>query len=293
MKKIFAYALLLAGWLTGSSQLQAQIVMPDMSPFASTTQKVGFNEVRIEYSRPSVRGRVIFGELVPFGKIWRVGANASTKLYVREPLTLEDKYPLNPGTYALYAIPGQEEWTIIISRDPYLWGAFGYKESYDALRFMVKPQPLKEQVETFTIQFANVCASCADVQLLWDFTKVSFKISTNVDEKVMDQIKTFTNNPESKLAGEYYLAAKYYLDTNRDLKQALEWINKSLHYSPDAYWVTHTKAEIQAKMGDYAAAIETATLSKEQATAKNDADYVWMNDQEIAKWKALKKSGSK
>ena len=291
MEKIITYAFLLAGLLAGSNPISAQIVMPDMSPFATISQKVGFNEVRIEYSRPSVRGRVIFGELVPFGKIWRVGANASTKLYVREKLTLEDKYTLNPGTYALYAIPGKEEWTIIVSRDPYLWGAFGYKEAYDALRFTVKPQQLREQVETFTIQFANVCASCADVQFLWDFTRVSFKISTNVDEKVMEDIKTFTNNPESKLAGEYYLAAKYYLDTNRDLKQALEWIDKSLQYSPGAYWVTHTKAEIQARMGDYVAAIETATLSKEQAKAKNDEDYVRMNDQEIARWKELKKTG--
>lgn len=291
--KNFVCFLLLAGLLAGSNATNAQIVTPDLSPFATVSQKVGFNEVRIEYSRPSVRGRVIFGELVPYGKVWRVGANASTKLYVREPLTLEDKYPLSPGTYALYAIPAKTEWTIIVSRDPYLWGAFGYKEEYDAVRFMVKPQPLKEQVETFTIQFANICASCADVQLLWDYTKVSFRISTNADEKVMAEIKTFTNNPEGKLAGEYYLAAKYYLDTNRDLKQALEWVNKSLQYQPEAYWVTHTKAEIQAKMGDFTAAIETATLSKEQAKAKNDADYIWMNEQEITKWKELRKNKSK
>ena len=289
MKKMNVIAVLLGIVLLAGNQVQAQIVMPDLSPFATVSQKVGFNEVRIEYSRPGVRGRVIFGELVPYGKVWRAGANASTKIYVREPLTLQDEHKLNPGVYALYAVPGKDEWTIIISRDPWLWGAFGYKEGFDAVRFQVKAQQLKEQVETFTIQFANVCTSCAEVQLLWDYTKVVFRISTNIDEKVMADIKGFTSNPEGRLAGEYYLAAKYYLDTNRDLPQALDWIDQALKYTPGAYWMTHTKAEIHAKMGNYKAAIETAELSIRQAKSKEDADYVRMNELEIEKWKTARK----
>ncbi|WP_051053025.1 DUF2911 domain-containing protein [Fulvivirga imtechensis] len=283
------FALLLVVCLVGSHHLQAQIVTPDLSPFATVTQKIGFNEVRIEYSRPSVRGRIIFGELVPYGEVWRMGANASTKLYIREQLTIQDQYKLPPGVYGMYAIPDKEEWTIILSREPWLWGAFGYSESYDEVRFKVKPQTLKEQIETFTIQFANVCMNCAEIQLLWDFTKVAFSISTNADEKVVASIKSFTNNPESKLAGEYYLAAKYYLDTNKDLDQALIWIDKALQYGPGAYWVTHTKAEILAKKGDYPEAIKTAKLSKEQAEAKDDQDYVRINEKEIEKWEKLKK----
>lgn len=277
--------------LMQSSQIQAQIVVPDQSPNSTVTQKIGFSEIRIEYSRPSIRGRVIFGELVPFGKVWRTGANASTKLTVQEEITIQDNFKLSPGFYSMYTIPDKNEWTIIINRDPWLWGSFGYKASSDAIRFNVKPQPLKDQVETFTIQFANVCSNCAEVQMMWDFTKVSFRVSTNAEEKVLSQIKDFTTNPESKLGGEYYLASKYYLDTNRDLKQALEWADKSLQYGPDAYWVMHTKAEILSKMGDYKAAIDVANASMEKAKAKGDEDYVRINEHEIAKWKELKKKG--
>lgn len=289
MKKIYAICFSLAIALACGNLAYAQLVLPDLSPFATVTQTIGTQEVKIEYSRPSVKGRVIFGEVVPYGEFWRVGANASTKLFVREELTVQDKVKLAPGVYALYAIPDKDEWTIIISKDAWLWGVFGYTPSYDAVRFNVKPQAMKEQVETFTIQFANVCTSCAEVQLMWDYTKVSFRLSTATDEKVMAEIKTFTSNPEGRLAGDYYLAAKYYLDTDRDLNKALEWIDKALTYTPGAYWMTHTKAEIYAKMGKYNEAIETARLSIEQAKSKKDQDFVRLNEIEIEKWRNAKK----
>ncbi|GCC50363.1 DUF2911 domain-containing protein [Chryseotalea sanaruensis] len=289
MKKFYAIIHLLVLLLAAGSLVQAQIVLPDLSPFSTITQKIGFNEVRIEYSRPSVRGRVIFGELVPYNKIWRSGANQSTKMFIREELTIQDQYKLVPGTYAIYTIPGKEEWTIIFNRDAWLWGNFAYNEGSDAIRIKVKPQQLKEQVETFTIDFANVCSSCAEVELKWDYTKVSFRISSSIDDKVMEDIKKFTTNPEGRIAGEYYLSAKYYLDTDRDLKQAMEWIDKALKLAPGAYWMTHTKAEIYAKMGNYREAIETAQLSIKEAREKNDEDYVRINEMEIAKWKAVKK----
>ncbi|HEY0745039.1 MAG TPA: DUF2911 domain-containing protein [Chryseosolibacter sp.] len=290
MKKNYAWSLLLGIVFTAGNVLQAQIITPDLSPFATLTQKIGFSELRVEYSRPSVRGRIIFGELVPYDHVWRVGANASTKIYVQEEMTIQDEYKLSPGVYALYAAPGKEEWTIIFSKDAWRWGHFGYSERFDAIRVKAKPQHLKEQVETFTIQFANVCASCAELQLLWDFTKVSLKMSTAVDDKVMADIKTFTSNPEGRMAGEYYISAKYYLDTGRDLKLALEWIDKALKYAPGAYYMTHTKAEIYAKMGNYKDAIETAELSIKEAKLKNDEDYVRINEAEIVKWKELKKN---
>jgi tetratricopeptide (TPR) repeat protein len=278
--------------LAAGDAIRAQIVVPDLSPFATVSQKIGFSDVRIEYSRPSIRGRVVFGELVPYGQLWRVGANASTKMFVNEALTIEDQYKLSPGVYAIYAIPEKNEWTIIFSRDAWRWGHYGYNDQFDALRIKVKPSQLKEQVETFTIQFNNVCPSCAEVQLLWDYTKVGFRIATAVDEKVMSQIKTFTSNPEARLAGEYYLSAKYYLDTGRDLKQAMEWVDAALKLAPGAYWMTHTKAEIYAKMGNYKEAIETAKQSMKEAEAKNDQDYVRMNEHEIEKWKQARKAGS-
>lgn len=292
MKKLSLFSVMIVALLATSWCVTAQIVLPDLSPAASVIQKIGFSDVRIDYGRPSVRGRIVFGELVPYDEVWRLGANASTKIIFWEELTIQDQYKLQPGIYSMYAIPGKEEWTIVFNKNIMLWGAFNYLELEDALRFRVKTQRLKEQVETFTIQFSNVCSTCAEVQLLWDFTRVSFRISTKADEKVVSQIKAFTSNPESKIAGEYYLAAKYYLDSSRDLNKALEWIDKSLQYAPEAYWVLHTKAEIQAKMGDYKAAIETATISRNQAKEKNDKDYVRMNELEIEKWKAIRKSGT-
>jgi tetratricopeptide (TPR) repeat protein len=290
MKKMYVVSLLLGAILAVGDQVRAQIVMPQLSPLATVGQNIGFTELRVEYSRPSARGRVVFGDLVPYGKIWRVGANASTKIYVRDTITIEEQHKLTPGVYAIYAIPRKDEWTIIFSRDAWLWGNFGYAEVYDALRFNVKPQQLKEQVETFTIQFANICMNCAELQLLWDYTKVSVRLSTTTDQKVLADIKKFTTNPEARMAGEYYISAKYYLDTNRDLPQAMEWIDKALNYAPSAYWMTHTKAEIYAKMGNYKEAIQTAELSMKQAKEKNDEDYVRINESEIAKWKELKKT---
>jgi len=290
MKKFNGFGLLLGIVLATCNVGYAQLVVPDQSPFATVSQKIGFDEVTVEYSRPSVRGRIIFGGLVPYGEMWCLGANASTKIFVREILTIEDQYKLMPGIYSVSAIPGKDEWTIIFNNDAWMWGLFRYQSTLDALRIKVKPQQLKEKVETLTIQFANVCASCAEVQILWDFTRVSFRISTASDDKVMTEIKTFTSNPEGRLAGEYYLAAKYYLDTDRDLKQALEWIDKALKYTPGAYWMTNTKAQIYAKMEDYNKAIETANLSIEEARAKQSDDYVRINEQDIARWKELKKS---
>ncbi len=283
----FAALLLILGY---GKYSQAQVVLPDASPFSTVTQEIGRSEVLVEYSRPGVKGRVIFGELVPYRQLWRVGANASTKLFTKEELLIQDEYKLPAGVYAIYAVPDKDEWTIILSRDSWLWGTFGYKEIYDAIRFKVKPQFLEDPVETFTVQFANVCTSCAELQLLWEHTKVAFRIGTTADRQVMTDIKTFTANPEARLAGEYYLAAKYFLDTQRDYEQALVWIDKALAYTPGAYWMTHTKAEIQAKKGDYKAAIETAKLSRDQAKAMNSEEFVRMNEEEISKWQSLKKS---
>jgi len=290
MKKmsVILYLIAISGF---SISTNAQIVVPDESPAATIIQKIGSTDVRIDYVRPSVRGRNIFGSLVPFGKVWSA-PNTPIKLYVGGDLIIEDKYTIHPGMYSVYIIPNPDEWTIIITKDSW-WGIFGFTEINETARFTAKTINLKEQVETFTIDFANVCSNCAELQLQWDFTKVTFRISTSTDEKVLAQIRTFTSNPEARVAGEYYLSAKYYLDTDRDLNQAIQWIDKALALAPGAYWMTHTRAEILAKQGQYSAAIETAQLSIEQARMKKDDDYVRINEQEIAKWKEVKKNNRK
>lgn len=283
---------------------KAQVVVPDESPFSTITQDIGFNHITIEYNRPNVRGRVIFGEVVPYRLNWLKENGTFATITFSDDVMIQDNKPLKAGTYAIYAIPNKDEWSLSLQR--YKWhpmrrfpfyqepdesGEWNsqYSEEKDPIRFKAIPEKLKEQVETFTIEIANVSSSSAQVRLMWDYTRISFRISTEVDQKVLRTIKKFTTNPEGRLAGEYYLAAKYFLDTNHELDSALVWIDKALKYEPDAYWVLHTKAEIYAKMGNYSSAIETAELSMEKAKAKRAEDYVRMNLLEIERWKNLRK----
>ena len=285
---------------------QGQIVLPDDNPKTTLIQDLGFNRISVEYNRPSTEGHIIFGERVPYGETWLDDNRTYMQFSVTGKLLIEGEYNLEAGNYFLSAIPGSDVWTIIIrkgipGRDP----AFGwadpsiysldkmsiFRPGEEVFRFNVKAEKLCEKMESLTVQFANVCSTCVRMQIMWDYTRVAFNVTTEVDGEILDEIETFTNNPELKLAGQYYLAAKYYLDTNRDLDKALEWVDKSLSYTPDAYWVLHTKAEILAAMGDYKEAMDVAESSMEIARAKNDQDYVRINEMEIKRWKELRKSG--
>jgi len=256
----------------------AQINAPAPSTTSTVMQKVGLADITLVYSRPSAKGRKIYGDLVPFDKIWRTGANAPTKLTFSDTVTVEGT-KLAPGDYALYTIPGASEWTVIIGKNTKAQ-AGDYKDDQQAARFKVKPQTLCAPVETFTIDFADVTSGSANVMLTWESTGVKFKISNDYDAKVMADIKQKTENGMT-----YYQAARYYYETDRDLKQALEWINKATEKG-GMFFQVYLKAEIQEKMGDYKGAIETANKSLEQAkTAKND-DYVKMNEKLIAECQA-------
>lgn len=264
-----------------SSVVFAQLNIPRPSPSSTVIQKVGLAEVSISYSRPSKKGRVIFGELVPFGKIWRTGANDPTKFTTTDTLTVHGKQLL-PGSYALYTIPGESEWTIIFGNDPAVSYA-NYNESFDAVRFTVKPSKTCEQVETFTIQFTDLTTTSANVKLAWDNTEVKFGIQNEIDAEVMAEIQQKVENTMT-----YYQAASYYLETGRNLEQALEWVNKATAKDPK-FWQLHTKAKIQAKLGDCKAAKETAEKSTELAKAAKNEEYVKMNQKLIDECK----SGSK
>lgn len=267
--------------------VQAQINMPAPSPKGTVSQIVGLTEIEIEYSRPGVKDREIFGDLVPYGETWRTGANESTKISFSDEVTVEDN-KLAAGTYALYTVPGQEEWTIIISNNTELWGSTGYNEADDAARFKVTPETLPFQIETFTIQIEGITNTSAEVSLMWDKTKVSFTVETEIDSKVMADIDRYVNNMERTNSGLYYQAASYYYEADKDLDQALTWINKALEARDDAFWYAHLKAKILAKKENYQEAIAAAEKSKEMAKAANNNDYVRLNEKAIAKWKEMK-----
>lgn len=275
MKKVIFLALLAIGF-----QGYSQIDMPAPSPASTITQEVGLNTVTIAYSRPSAKGRTVFGNLVPFDEMWRTGANRSTKLTFTDSVTIGTAR-LAPGSYSLFTVPGASEWMIVISKQVDLSGTSGYDMSQDAVRLKAKVETLTDMTETFTMQFANVTGKSADIELVWEKTRVRFTITSDPDATVMANI-TAALNPS---ATDYFQAARYYFESGRDLNQALTWINKSVELA-ERFFVLKVKSEIQAALGDYKGAIVTANRSTELASAAGNKDYVKMNDDNIKLWSA-------
>jgi len=284
MKKytyLFALTLLIA-----AAPAYAQIKTPAPSPGAKFSQDVALLKVEVDYSRPSVKGRKIFGDLVPFGEMWRTGANASTKVTFSENVKVGG-VDLPKGTYALYTIPDEKEWTIIFYKNTSFGGVPGkdFNEADVAARFMVAPAKLKEPVETFTIAINDLKNSGADLELTWENTKVSIPFSQETDAKIMADIKTQIEGPS---ANTYYTAARYYYDEKKDMNQALTWINIALEKGGDKFWILRVKALIQSELGMYKDAIATAERSSELAKADGNLDYQRMNEKSIAEWKNKK-----
>lgn len=264
----------------------AQIKTPQPSPTASFKQAFGLGEISVNYSRPQVKGRVVFGDLVPFDKMWRTGANGSTKVTFTDDVTIEGN-KLVAGEYALYTIPGKAEWTIVFHKNTKMWGLGDpgdYKEENDALRVKVKSQSLTSSVENFTISVSDIASSTCKMNLEWEKTKVSFAIATDIDSKISASIeKTLNPKPE---ANSYYSAASYYFENDKDLNKAIEWVNIAIAGNPTAFWMVHLKAKIYKKMNNKAAAIEAANASKEIAAKAGNTDYVALNEKLIAEMSA-------
>jgi Protein of unknown function (DUF2911) len=275
MKKILL-GLSLALALQFNTNAQA-VKTPAPSPTQTIKQDFALSSIEIVYSRPNAKGRTIFGDLVPFGKLWRTGANGATKLTFGEDVTVGGM-PVKAGTYALYTIPNKDEWEVVINKGANNGGTGGYKTEEDVARFKVKPSALPMSIESFTIMIGNTQASSADIQLLWDKTLVVIPVKAEIDSKIMKQIDT-AMNVDSK---PYFQSAGYYFDNGKDLAKALEWASKAVDAQPKAYWVAHLKAKIQAKMGDKAGAIATATKSMELAKEGKNDDYVALNEKLIA-----------
>jgi hypoxanthine phosphoribosyltransferase len=256
-----------------------QIQMPQASPAAKISQKVGLTDVTVEYSRPSMRGRKIFGELVPYGDVWRTGANAATILTFSTEVKIEGNI-VSPGSYALYSIPGKTEWTMILSSNTKLWGAVGYSDGDDVLRFKVKPGKTGQKYETMEINFVDITDTGSTLALKWENTRVKFRIETEVDDIVMAQIKELVIDQQSGNPGLYYQAANYYYTNNKDMEQAYEWITKSVNDDPK-YWTMHLKAKIELSLGKKKEAIESATKSIEMAKEAKNPDYVGLNERLI------------
>ncbi len=255
----------------------AQLKMPQSSSSQTLIQEFGLGKVTVKYSRPNIKGRSISTDLAPYGEVWRTGANDATVISFTDAVTLEGN-AVAPGEYALFTIPGKDEWTIILNKETKQWGAYSYKQSEDVLRFKVKTAKLKEKVETFTITFNNVTTSTASLDLNWGNIRVPVNMTTDVDSKVMAGIDEAMKGDKKP----YYPAAIYYFENGKDLSKALEWISIAEAADQKAPWFKYQKARIQLKMGDKAGAAQTAKAGIEAAKAMNNAEYIRLNGKILA-----------
>lgn len=262
----------------------AQIETPPMSPRSEFKQNVGFGTITIDYSRPSMRSRVIFGNLVPFNELWRTGANECTTIAFTENVFLE-KSVVPAGKYSLFTIPGKEKWTIILNRENNLWGTNGYDSQRDLMRFDVLPESLAEHVETFTIGLGEITFASARLMMEWENTRVSFLISTDADKRIITKIQEKLRDPMVDVANTYYSSANYYLMTHRDLDQAMAWIDKAMEINGEKSFYLSLKAKIYAEQDKYSRAIQFARQALEQARIENDQNQISVNEQLIKKWK--------
>jgi Protein of unknown function (DUF2911) len=278
MKK-FLTPLSIGAFLLLSYTSQAQLETPAPSPASTVTSKVGMTEIKIEYSRPAMKGRKIFGgDVVPFGELWRTGANSATKVTTTDSITIMGK-GLAKGTYVLMTKPGKDSWEIIFNKNPAV-SVFGYKPEDDVLKVNVKTINNPLTVESFTMGVSNITNTSADIEIAWENTVVRIPFTNDVDSKVMAQIKQKLDGPSQN---DYFAMSQYYFDSGKDAKQALDFVDKAIAKG-ERFWMLRHKSLVQAKLGDKKGAIESAKRSLALAKEAKNNDYIRMNEKSIAEW---------
>ncbi len=262
--------------------IEAQVKTPQPSPKSTLNQTVGLTEVTIEYSRPSAKGRTIFGDLVPFGQLWRTGANANTTVSFSEDVVINGT-TLKKGKYAIYTIPKADMWEVNFYSTTDNWGLpENWDENDVVVRTNVNPIALGNHVETFTIAINNITNDNATLDISWEKTMASIKFEVPTQKAAMASIEKTLAGPTS---GDYFSSAQYFYQSNGDLNKALTYVNKALELNKDKpFWYNRLKSLIQAKLGDKKGAIETAKLSLAAATEAKNNDYIKMNNDSIAEW---------
>lgn len=277
--KQFSVILSAAAFLlvTGFAANGQGIKMPAPSPTQTIKQNFALSSVEVTYSRPAKKDRTIMGDLVPYNKLWRTGANGVTRIKFGEDVKLNGQ-PIAAGEYALYTVPSQTGWEIVLNKGLKNWGIDGYKKEDDVLRFETEVQELPFAVESFMILFENVQPTTMTMMLAWDKTLVPVMITADIDGKVIAQLDSAMQTAKKP----YFQAASYYYETGRELKKALEFADAAIKAQPDAFYIIHLKAKIQARLGDKAGAKATAEQSIASAKKANNADYVALNEKLIA-----------
>jgi len=269
MKKILVSAVAITGFALLST---AQVKMPAPSPTQTVKQEFAIGSVTLTYSRPSAKDRKIYGDLVPYNKLWRTGANAATRIVFSDPVEMGGKM-IDTGTYVLYTIPGADSWEVILNKGLGNWGIDGYKETEDVARFKVPSSKIKNKIETFTMEFSNVTPTSCSLEIKWENTAVSIPVAASFKDKVRAQIEAAMKTDKKP----YWQAAQFYNEYDNNLALALENATKAIEGNDKAFWMWIYKAKIQKAMGDKTGAMASSKKSLELAAeAKND-DYVKMN----------------
>lgn len=267
----FAYACL---------SLSAQVKMPQPSPTQTIRQEFGLGTIELTYSRPGAKDRKIFGDLVPFNKLWRTGANAATLISFTEPVEIKGK-KVDTGTYAMYTIPGTDSWEVILNKGVKNWGVDGYDESQNIVRVNVSSGKLASPVETFTMQFTDVKPESCSLLLTWDKTSVSIPLTTSIREKMRAGIESGMQTDKKP----NWQAAQYYYEYEKNPAKALEYISSAVETNKEAFWMWLYKAKIEKDLGKKDAALASAKRSLELATEQKNDDYIKMNEDLIKKLK--------
>jgi len=266
--------------------VNAQIETPQPSPSQKMEQKVGLTDVTVQYSRPSMKGRTIFGDLVPYGKLWRTGANQNTMVTFSTDVMIGGK-TVKAGSYAIFTTPNKDNWEIVFYSDTNNWGTpQNWDESKVAAKVISEVYDIPMDIETFTISFDDLTNDSAVLGIMWEKVYVGVKIEVPTDKKVSAAIEKVMNGPS---ADDYYAAARYYLESGKDINQAVVWMDKAIEMTKDnpRFWWLRQQSLIKAKAGDKKGAIQAAKASLEGAEKAGNADYIKMNKDSLKEWGAM------
>ncbi|MDX1462170.1 MAG: DUF2911 domain-containing protein [Marinirhabdus sp.] len=281
MKKLLLFVCAIAT----SSMTFAQLKTPAPSPSQKIEQTVGLTDVTVEYSRPSMKGRTIFGGLVPYDQMWRTGANANTKVTFSTDVMVGGK-SVKAGSYAIYTKPGKQNWEVMLYTDTNNWGTpQNWDDSKVAATVTSPVYPMPMNIETFTISFDDVTNDSANLGIMWEKAYVAVPMQFPTDKIVSASIDQVMNGPA---ANDYYQAAVYYLESGKDINKAKTWIDKAIDMRAEpAFWYHRQQSLIYAKSGDKKGAINAAKRSLELAKDAGNDDYVALNTKSLKEWGAM------
>lgn len=287
LQYLLCILLLLSSCLTSVAQTGDNFIFPRTNSKSTITQTIASTQIEITYNRPNKRGREIFGNLVPYGKIWRTGSDEATKLYFSTPLKLAGN-AIDSGRYELFTIPGEDKWEIILQQSKNQWGSYRYNKENDVARFSVSPEKSDKITETFTISIDKVGSDGGILAIAWDNVTVPIEIKIDLKATVIPDL-------EKAMQGEgrhpYFLAAMFYYENNIDINRAAELMVLALEQNPGHIGMLYRQALILKKKGDTEGAKKAAEQSL--AGAQNvgpelKAEYTRLNTALLNELKAIK-----